>query len=447
MKSLSRRQFVKQTMGVSLGAVTLSTAAHPILGANDRVNLALIGCGGRGRALVRGFIECGARITHLCDLHDGRLGALAEELTQVQNHAPKKLRAMQQVFDTNDVDAVIIATPDHWHAPASVLACRARKDVYVEKPPSHNIWETRKMVEAARKYKRVLQVGTQNRSAPYNEAALEYLNSGKLGGIHIVKVYNLKSGGPFHLGDRGTPPEKFDWDAWLGPAPQRSYHQNIFRGGWHKFWDYSGGDMADDGVHQLDLAMMLMGDRGLPGAISCSGGRLAHKGDDAEVPDVQIVSYDFNDLTMTFELSGYPRYMQKTTGTIRRNDEFPYWTQNATRIEIYGSELMMTIGRHGGGWIVTTSGGRIVDKMYGRPPDQNHETNFLECIKSRKRPNADIETLYNSTAMVHMANIAHRVGNKKLGFDATAQRFIDNADANNLLKRPYRANYEVPEQV
>jgi hypothetical protein len=190
-----------------------------------------------------------------------------------------------------------------------------------------------------------------------------------------------------------------------------------------------------------------MGDPGLPHAVSCSGGRLAHAGDDAEAPDVQIVSYDFEKFVMTFELSGYPRYMQKTTGTIRRNDEFPYWTQNATRIELYGSERMMTIGRHGGGWIVTTSGGRIVDKMYGRPPDLEHETNFLECIKSRRRPNADIETLANSTAMVHMANIAHRVGNRKLTVDGAAPRFVDDADANALLKRAYRPKYRIPNNV
>lgn len=303
------------------------------------------------------------------------------------------------------------------------------------------------MIEAVRKYKRILQVGTQNRSAPYNLAALEYVKSGKLGKIRLVKVYNLKPGGPFNLGDAGTPPQGFDWDAWLGAAPLRPYHQRIFHGGWHKFWDFSGGDMADDGIHQLDLAMMLMGDPGIPTAVSCSGGRLAHKGDDAEVPDLQVVCYDFNDFVMTFELSGYPRYMRKTTGTIRRNDEFPYWTQNATRIELYGSELMMTIGRHGGGWIVTTSGGRIVDKMYGRPPDSDHQQNFIECIKSRKPSNADVGILHESVALVHLGNIAHRLGNQKLRFDSKAERFIDNAEANKLVKRTYRRKYEIPEQV
>ena len=148
MESISRRQFVKRT-AASFSAVALSTAVHPVLGANERVNLALIGCGGRGRALARGFIDCGAAITHLCDLHDERRNALAEELGQVQGRRPEGMKRMEEVFGNRAVDAVIIAMPDHWHAPASILACQAGKDVYVEKPPSHNVWETGKMLEAA----------------------------------------------------------------------------------------------------------------------------------------------------------------------------------------------------------------------------------------------------------------------------------------------------------
>lgn len=451
MKRMNRRRFLNSSLrsaaGMSMGMAALAATSRRVLGANDRVHIALLGCGGRGRIVTRGLIENGAELTYVCDLHEGRLGSTAEEMGKLQGREPKKAKALRQVLDSKDVDAVMIGMPDHWHGPASILACQAEKDVYVEKPHAHNIWESRKMVEAARKYKRILQVGTQNRSAPYNFAALEYVKSGKLGEIRLVKVYNLKPGGPFQLGDAGTPPGGFDWDAWLGPAPQRPYHQRIFRGGWHKFWDFSGGDMADDGIHQLDLAAMLMGDPPMPSAVSCSGGRLAHKGDAAEVPDVQIVCFDFDDFVMTFELSGYPRYMRKTTGTIRRKDEFPYWTQNATRIELYGSELMMTIGRHGGGWQVTTSGGKVVEQMYGRFPDAPHQQNFIDCVKARKRPNADVETLHNSVALVHLGNIAHRVGNRKLRFDAKTERFIDNAEANKLVKRTYRKKYEIPEQV
>ena len=451
MQHVNRRRFLNKSIrgaaGMSLGMAALSIRPRRVLGANERVNIALIGCGGRGRIVTRGLIEHGAQVTYICDLHEERLETTAKEIDGIQGRRPKKAKQMRQVLDSNDVDAVMIGTPDHWHAPASILACQAGKDVYVEKPHAHNIWESRKLIEAARKYKRIVQVGTQNRSAPYNFAAVEYIKSGKLGNIPLVKVYNMKPGGPFQLGESGTPPSGLDWDAWLGPAPQRPYHQRIFRGGWHKFWDFSGGDMADDGIHQLDLAMMLMGNPGIPGAVSCSGGRLAHRGDDAEVPDVQVAAFDFDDFVMTFELTGYPRYMRKTTGTIRRNDEFPYWTQNATRIELYGSALMMTIGRHGGGWVVMTSGGKVVDKMYGRFPDAPHQQNFIECVKSRKRSNADVEIIHDSCALIHLANIAHRIGNRSLRFDPKTERFIGSDDANKLVKRRYRRKYEVPEKV
>lgn len=452
MAHITRRRFLSQsgrTMAAGaiggLGAATLKPG-H-VLGAAERVNVGWIGCGGRGSIVARGLIERGAQVSWVCDIHPERLQKGAELIKKIQGRQPKKASDMRQLFDAKDIDAVLIAMPDHWHGPASVFACQAGKDVYVEKPHAHNIWESRKMVEAARKYNRILQVGTQNRSAPYNMAAREYIKSGKLGTVPFVKVYNLKPGGPFHLGDSPKAPAGFDWDAWLGPATVRPYHKSIFGGGWHHFWDYSGGDLADDGIHQLDLAMMLMGDPGAPKGVSCSGGRLVHKGDDSEVPDLQIVSFQFDDFVMTFEHSHYPRYMRKTTGTIRRNDEFPYWTQNATRIELYGSQLLMTVGRHGGGWQVVTSGGKVVEQMYGRFPDEPHQRNFIECVKSRKRPNADIETLHPSCSMLHLANIAYRVGNTTLKYDSKAERFIGSEDANKLVKRNYRAKYEIPETV
>ncbi len=452
MKSIARKSFLSKSgkglAGTALGGLALSTLSPArVLGANDRVSVALIGCGGRGKLVTRHFIDQGATVPYVCDLHEECLEEAAGLVAELQGRQSKKTKDMHEVFDAKGIDAVLIGTPDHWHGPMSILACQAGKDVYVEKPHAHNIWESRKMVEAARKYDRVLQVGIQNRSAPYNHAAREYVKSGQLGEIHLVKVYNLKNSKTLHLGQTDPPPRGFNWDKWLGPAPQRPYHYNIFRSGWHHFWDFSGGDLADDGIHQLDLAMMLLGNPGLPAAVSCSGGRLHHRDDDSEVPDLQIAAFDFDGLIMTLEHSNYPRYMRKTTGTIRRKDEFPYWTQNATRIELYGSELMMTVGRHGGGWQVVTSGGKVVEQMYGRPADAPHVRDFLECVKSRKRSNADIEIAHPSVTMIHMANIAHRVGNVKLKVDTRAERFIDSPEANRLVKRTYRRGYEVPERV
>ncbi len=439
MKRLSRRKF--------LGAAALSAACvNRVMGANDRINIAMIGCGGRGRFVTRGMLEKGARLACLCDLHPNRLGAAWKFVSAVQKEKPKLVGDMKRVLDDKAIDAVMVTTPDHWHAPSTIMACQAGKDVYVEKPHSHCIWESGKMVEAARKYKRIVQVGTQNRSAPYNLKALEYIRSGKLGKICLVKVYNMKSGGPFRFGDPGKCPEGFDWDRWVGRAPARPYHQHLFGGGWHHLWDFSGGDMADDGIHQIDLALMLMGDPPPPKSVRSLGGRFAHRGDDSQRPDVQVVSWEFENFVMTVDLTGYPRYMRKTTATIRRNDVLPYWAHNATRVELYGSELMMTVGRHGGGWIVQQSGGKAIETNYGRVPDPYHYQDFLECVKTRRQPNAAVAVAHASNIVLHMGNIAHRVGNVSLQYDAAAGRF-DNQKANELIKDSYRKGYEIPEQV
>lgn len=448
MATMTRRTLLKAggktAAGLGVAAYTAARAKR-VLGANERINVALIGCGGRGRYVMYGLAEQGARVTYLCDVHDRRLADGAKFLAKIQEAKAKAVTDMQAVFDSRDVDAVIVATPDHWHAPATIRACQARKDVYVEKPHSHNMWESGKMVEAARKYKRIVQVGTQNRSGPYNLKAIEYLKTGKLGKICLVRVFNMKPGRPFHLGEPGTQPKGLNWDAWLGRAAARPYHQGLLRG-WLFLWDFCGGDMGNDGIHQIDLALMLMGDPGMPKSVRALGGRYCHRGDDSQVPDVQMVNYDFDDFVMTFELTGYPRYMEKTTATIRRKDEFPYWTQNATRIELYGSDLMMIVGRHGGGWIVMTSAGKVVEKTYGRPCDEPHYKNFLDCIRSRKASTADVAIAHQTCSTMHMGNIAHRAGNTALVYDAKTGTF-DKDEANRLIKPTYRKGYEIPDQV
>jgi predicted dehydrogenase len=456
---MKRRQFIsKSAKGMLAGAVGSglvfpAKSRSRILGANERVNLALIGCGGRGELLARGFIDDGAEIRYVCDAHADRMAEKAELFNSLQNKKPGMIKDRQTALDDKDIDAVVIATPHHWHALPMIEAVQAGKDVYLEKPPSLTIWEGKKMMEAARKYNRIVQIGAQCRSAPYVHAASEYINSGKLGDIHLVKVFNVKPnppctkrGEPFVLGNPEKPPKGLNWDLWLGGSPSRPYYPTIFNNyGWVAFWDFSVGDI-DDAIHQLDLALFLMGEP-TPTAVSSSGGQFHFKKTEADIPDLQVCSYDFKNFVMTLEIAGYPAYMRKTTTTIRRNDEFPYWTQNATRVELYGSKELMIIGRHGGGWVTMTSGGKIVDKMYGRVPDAPHRQNFLTCLKSRKRPFGDIEIVNNSMTVAHLSNIAHRTGNKKLYYDPGTERFLDNDAANSLMKRTYREKYEVPEKV
>lgn len=445
-----RRMFFKKMSGLAVAGMT-ALSYRRVMGANERVRLALIGCGGRGEWVARGFVEDGHEFAHLvdpCDSHAQRVGKILQEQ---QNLKPGLGKTALAAMQDSSVDAVVIATPDHWHALLFLQACMAEKDIYLEKPQSHNIHEGRLMVQAAKKYNRIVQIGAQNRSALYNFAARDVVQSGNLGDIRLVKVYHMKPNASFHernqpysLANPEPSPDDLDWNLWLGPAPYREYHQNIFHHyGWTAFWDFSVGDL-NDGIHQIDLSMMLMGEPDPPVAVSSMGHRLHFRGDDAQPPDVMMTSFDFRDFILSLHVTGYPRYMQKTTTTIRRNDEFPYWTQNATRIELYGSRELMIVGRMGGGWITMTSGGKVVEKMFGRFPDEPHRKNFIECLKSRSRPNGEIETMNNSTNLVHLANIAHRVGNLSLTWDGDLERFVDNDAANELLQRSYRPPFVLP---
>lgn len=455
MKATSRRDFLKhstRTIAALSSSAVLARTARAARGrrdkANDKVVFGVIGLGGRGRDHCGGFARHEtAEVAYLCDVDLGRIGDYPEAVARMQGgRTPAVVQDMRRIFDDPGVDAVVIATCDHWHALAAIWACQAGKDVYVEKPPSHNIWEGRKIVEAARKYERVVQVGTQNRSAPYIRSAAEYLRSGKLGEAPLVKVYNVKPGGPFRLPEDSAQPDGVDYDMYLGPAPSRPFNQAHFHDGWKMFWDYSGGDLADDGIHQLDIARFLIGDPAYPKAVNCSGGNLAFK-DDREVPDTQVLSFEYDDAIVTFELTQYTQYMQKTATHIRMSDEFPDWPLNATRIEIYGSRGLMYVGRHGGGWQVVASNGRIADEGPGRMENEGHRENFLECVRSREKPNADIETGHLSAVMVHLGNIGVRLGGRRLVIEPQSESIMGDAEANALVRRTYRAPYAVPESV
>ncbi len=456
MDRITRRSFLNRSASaaVTLGATTVAGRALSGVGANEKVRLAAIGVGGRCSSLIRGFLERGdCEFVTFCDVNPkrDRLLRSLEHVKKTQAAAARYDQDYRRVLDDRSIDAVVVATPDHWHGPMTIFACQAGKDVYVEKPPSHNVWEGRKMVEAARRYGRVVQAGTQNRSAPYLRRALELIRGGALGDIRICKVFNMKPGSAYRKGPNGTPPTGMDYDTWLGPASARPYNESVVYGGrghgvkgWHHEWDFSGGDMADDGVHQLDIARWLTGQE-FPKSVYATGGNLAFD-DDREVPDTQIVNYDFNGMVMTFELSQFTPYMRKTNGATRGGDLFPHWTTNATRIELYGTKNLMLVGRHGGGWQILSQSGEVIDQQFGRIPDAPHKENFISCVKSRCRPNADIEEGHRSAALVHLANIAYRVG-RKLEFDRESETCRGDSAANGLIKRDYRREFSVPSVV
>jgi predicted dehydrogenase len=371
------------------------------------------------------------------------LAQAARPFEDVGRRPPKAVKDYRRILDDKGVDALFVATPDHWHALPTIHACQAGKDVYVEKPASHNVWEGRQMVNAARRYGRVVQAGTQTRSAPYAAAAREYLRRGKLGEIHLCRVYNMKGRGELPPRADEKAPAEVDYDMWLGPAPSRNFNPNRFHGGWYWHWDYSGGDIVCDAIHQIDLARMLV-EKEYPKSCTGTGGRL-HFEDAAEAPDTQVVTWEFDGLVMTLDLTLYTPYMVKTTMEMRDSETFPYWPQNSTRIELYGALGLMVFGRHGDGWQAFGPEGRIVDEQQGREPTPGHLDDFFDRVRDRGRPAADIEECHRSTILAHLGNISCRLGGRRLQFDAAREEIVGDEEAALLAKRVGREPYRIPE--
>ncbi|MCA9230566.1 MAG: Gfo/Idh/MocA family oxidoreductase [Planctomycetales bacterium] len=450
-KNITRRSFNKAgavAAGITILANSKSARGTP---ANEKLILGLIGCGGRGPYLAQGFLERrDCEFAYMADVDASKLSSRVGPIAEAQaGKAPQQVQDFRKMLDDQSLDAVVVATPDHWHALASIWACQAGKDVYVEKPITHSCWEGRKMVEAARKYGRIVQGGFQNRSAPYNMEAKQYILDGKLGDVHLCRIYNQKPPwGNCPVVEDSNVPAGLDWDMWNGPAPEHAYNSSM-HSCWHHQWRYSGGDIANDASHQIDLARWLLG-VDYPKSVYSTGGRFDVQSA-AESPDTQIALYDYDKLLVSFELTLFAPYILKTDSVVRDNDMFPYWLQNSTRIEIFGTEGMMIIGRHGGGWQVFVRPQNrqpvVKDQMYGRFPDPEHKENFFSCIRSRELPNADVLESHLSCAMIHYANCSYRLGGQKLTIDPTSEFFTNSDEGNSLLRREYREPWVIRDEV
>jgi predicted dehydrogenase len=429
--------------GATLLARAESVWAAP---ANERIVLAVVGIRTRGNTLAAAFAQRpDCRVAWLCDVDASLLPARSASLGELEKGQPPRCaQDFRKALDDKAVDAVVIATPDHWHCLAGILACQAGKDVYVESPLSHNCWEGRRLVETARRQGRIVQTGHESRSAAYAQSAKKYLADGKLGSIHFCRVLDQKGQSNFPLKPNSRTPKGLDWDMWNGPAPLAPYNVNLHNN-WHGWWRYSGGDMAIEGVHQLDLARWLCGlER--PRSVCAAGGRFDGRGGN-ETPEVLTAVYEFDKLVMSFELTLCTPYMLKVSPAVRHGDTFPYWQQCGARIEIYGSEGVMMIGPHGAGWQVFARPRReqpsLVDRAYGQPPDLPHQENFVQCLRSRKPPAADVAEGHLSALLVHYANISYRIGGQKLRIDPGSDEILDNPAAMALFRRTYRKPWVV----
>lgn len=417
-------------------------------GASDKIVLGLVGAGGRGTTMILDFYKnCkGVEVKYICDVDASRGGHAISELEKMQGFKPQRVEDMRRVYEDKDVDAVIIANPEHWHALSMIWACQAGKHVYVEKVISMSIPEGEKMIEAAQKYNRIVQCGTQNRSGDYAFSARDYIKSGKLGKIVNVKSYCIFKGAKSWTMKEDSPvPQGLNWDMWLGPAHQVPYTISRHKAP-YDWWEYSPGLQMAMANHVIDLARMVIGDPDNPQSVYSTGGRVLYD-DKRDIPDMQAVTYDYRDFTMSLECGIFSSYMDKTKADVRFGKKFPNWRVDGTRIEIYGTEGLMYLGIMGGGWQVFDHEGNIKDQEHGYFPDENHQRNFIDCLRSGNTPNGDIIQGHKSASLIHLANLSYRAGKQQLYYDAAGKSIINSPEAETISQGYYRAPYMIPETI
>jgi len=492
---VTRRDFIKSSMAAGAGLVLAGCKTTPapharVRGANDDIRVAVVGIGGRGGSHIRAFDNMsGVRVTALCDVDRNILARCAKPFKD-KNIPIDTYVDIRELLEDKSIDAVSIATTNHTHSLITIWACQAGKDVYVEKPCSHNIFEGRKCVEAARKYKRIVQHGTQSRSSRSWAKQIAAIASGKYGKLLVSKAWASKNGsGRWSIGFKPViaPPENLDFDLWLGPALEQPYHENIVHYNWHWFWDFGNGEIGNQGVHQMDIARWAIPGGLLPKSVISMGGRWVNSTDgyapytdQAQTPNCQLTIMDFGGPLLVFEVIG----LVDRAGLDGK--KYPSKVTN----EFFLEEGVIKGGKfYPNG---SDEGEDLVDIEVEMGPGDIFE-NFIQCMRTRNRKvlHADINEAHPSAACCHLGNISYHLGRQVSGntrpdvldkreevakswetiqqtvkgslgldiskntyqlgpmleFDPKTEKFVDNPQANLLLTRPYRRPFYVPEQV
>jgi predicted dehydrogenase len=487
MRFLDRREFIQQSAG--LAALISSgyflndsaSAAQPAQptprGANERLNIAVIGVRGRGREHIQGIAgRHNCRVTHICDVDTAVTGAAAALVQKTQGgEAPTVVQDLRRIMDNKEIHAVTIATPNHWHSLAGIWAMQAGKHVYVEKPVSHNVWEGRRLVDAARHYNKICQAGTQIRSNSGIREAIEFIRTGKLGRCTVARGLCYKSRPSIGRADGPQqPPRTMDYNLWCGPAANRPPQRNHPRNGtvhydWHWTWEYGNGDLGNQGIHQVDVARWGLGKNELARSAISLGGRFGYI-DDGETPNTQLCVFDYGDSELLFEVRGLPtpNYRGASVGNVFHcADGYVAFTNYSTAIVFNNDNREMRRFTGGG----------------------DHYGNWVSAIRSGRREDLKGEILegHLSSALCHLANISYRLGRatpfdrrngvlgenreanealtrmvdhlrtnnvaldqvmltvgRRLNVDVRNENFGNEADANRLLTREYRKGFEVP---
>ena len=504
MADLTRRSFLEHTLMTAAAGLAAARVAHGAATSQasgdestspkpeptenvpkaDRTRIAVIGLHGRGTdGHIAGFInDTRLEIVALCDVDTSQFKKAQQKLAEKGRPVARTYQDLRQLLDDKDVQAVSIATPNHWHTLAGIWAMQAGKDVYVEKPVSHNVSEGRRLEEARVKYGRICQAGTQSRSNRATQEAIKYIQDGNIGKVTLARGLCYKKRDTIKHFDDSAPPPTLAYDIWLGPAPVRPFNKNRFLYEWHWNWDYGNGDIGNQGVHQMDIARWALGKQ-LPTSAVGLGGRYGYK-DDGQTPNTMLTSYDFGDAKLLFEVRGL-----KTVGMAAGIGKTGKPNLILVGDIIYGTEGFVAIGSDYGTAAAFDKEGKMIKSFKG---SGSHFNNFISAVRHRNYDELHCPVVegHYSAALCHLGNISYRMGNReqfnpepqviaentdlaeaykryedhlkanavaideltesvgpKLEFDPKSETFGSNAQANAFLTRDYRAPYVVPSQI
>ena len=425
---MDRRHFLVSS------AAALSAASSVFGAPSDTVRVAVIGAGGRGHSHLDGFPKLpNVEVVAVCDIDESRVNKGADGVEKATKKRPKTYSDMRKLFEDKTIDAVTFATPNQWHALGTIWACQAGKDVYVEKPCSYNMFESKQIVAAARKYNRMVQHGSQIRSSVAVQEGIQKLRDGLIGDVYLSRGLCFKTRDTIGRTPVSPVPAGVDYDLWTGPAPKREFTKNRFHYNWHWFWDYGNGDLGNQGIHQVDIARWGLGVK-YPVKVTAIGGHFMFD-DDQETPNTLNCAYEFNEngkrTMMEFEVR---HWMTNPEATVPGIGNLFYGSKGYLAVDSYTS-YKSWLGKE------RTPG---PEKKEGG----DHFANFIDAVRSRKREtlNSEVEEGAISSTLVHLANISYRVG-RTLHFDAATYSVVGDAEANKMFSRPYRKPFVVPEKV
>jgi len=433
-----RRDFIKKTGSfVALGGLAFSTQSYRrIVGANDRITVGVMGCNGRGAGMAANFArQKDTEVIYICDVEEKALAKGINAVKKASGKEPKGVKDFRTILSDKDLDAMYLAPPDHWHAPAAIICCAANKHVYVEKPLCHNPHEGELAVAAARKYKRVVQMGSQRRSWSVLTEGINALHGGVIGKVHMAKTWYTNNRASIGVGKAVPVPSNLDFELWQGPAPRLPYKDNLVHYNWHWFWHWGTGEALNNGTHEIDVARWGL-NVDYPTKVNSVGGRYRFQ-DDWQTPDTQIITFECKGASVIWE-------GRSCNGTLVEGED--------RGVIFYGENGSMTTG--GNGYIVRDLKNKVVkeaksdDVIDGRDTsspgaslDGVHIANFLKCIREGGTPNADVETGRKSTLWVQLGNISQRVGTT-LNIDQSNGHVLENKKAQALWKRTYAPGWE-----